>query len=350
MSRDRDRTFEQALQHELGAAGTPDRDACLDAETLGAWADGGLDGAHMTAVELHLSTCARCLAIAAATARSAPVAPGTEAAGTFFLWRWWFAPLAATAAALTLWAVVPGRRDITVAPPSVSAPATETFARRELKDPAPINTSPARPAEEPNALADRAQRTDTPSNFRAGDRERQADVSDKKQDRVVTKRDEGAPKLLQDQNAEATAKAAAAAPAPTVAPRSAPAVAELRTQGRLAFAPIEIVSPDLSRRWRIANGAIERSEDGGASWTVARPLAGDSITGGTAPAPSICWLIGSSGLVMVTADGVTFARVPLPERADLTAVIATDARTAIVTTADGRRFRTGDAGRTWQRN
>ena len=53
---------------------------------------------------------------------------------------------------------------------------------------------------------------------------------------------------------------------------------------------------------------------------------------------------------MVTADGLTFARVPLPERVDLTAVTATDALTAIVTTADGRRFRTGDAGRTWSRN
>ena len=108
-----------------------------------------------------------------------------------------------------------------------------------------------------------------------------------------------------------------------------------------------IVSPDPSRRWRIANGAIERSEDGGATWIATRALAGESITGGTAPT-SICWLIGSSGLVMVAADGITFARVPLPERVDLTAVTATDARTAIVTTADGRRFRTDDAGRTWQ--
>ena len=43
MSRDRDRKLEQALTHELRAAGTPDRDACVDAETLGAWADGGLE-------------------------------------------------------------------------------------------------------------------------------------------------------------------------------------------------------------------------------------------------------------------------------------------------------------------
>ena len=99
-----------------------------------------------------------------------------------------------------------------------------------------------------------------------------------------------------------------------------------------------------------ARGGPERSQDGGASW-IATPLqAGDSITGGVAPARSICWLIGPAGLVMVTADGLTFARVPLPERVDLTAVTATDALAAVVTTVDGRRFRTDDGGRTWRQN
>ena len=49
MSRDRDRILEQALKHELRAAGTPPAGACLDAETLGAWTDGGLGPAAMAA-------------------------------------------------------------------------------------------------------------------------------------------------------------------------------------------------------------------------------------------------------------------------------------------------------------
>jgi hypothetical protein len=134
MSRDRDRKLEQALAHELRAAGTPDRDTCVDAETLGAWADGGLEATQMASVEWHVSTCARCQAIVGATARSAPLTPGTEAAGTFFLWRWWLAPLAATAAAVTLWMVVPRQRDIPVAPPSAAAPASETFAQNQPKN------------------------------------------------------------------------------------------------------------------------------------------------------------------------------------------------------------------------
>ena len=72
MSLDRDRILEQALTHELkrpDAAVGPD---CLDAETLGAWADGGLDRAAMAACEAHISNCARCQSLVAAMARSTP--------------------------------------------------------------------------------------------------------------------------------------------------------------------------------------------------------------------------------------------------------------------------------------
>ena len=124
----------------------------------------------------------------------------------------------------------------------------------------------------------------------------------------------------------------------------------LQKSARLAVAPLEIVSPDPASRWRIVNGAIERSEDSGASWVPIRAPGGESFTGGASPARSVCWLIGPNGLVMLTTDGVAFARVPLPERVDLTSVTATDARNATVTAADGRRFRTDDSGRTWRQN
>ena len=57
-----------ARRHAAGGS------ACLDAETLGAWADGGLDAAAMAAVEAHVSTCARCQAHRRRDgAKSAPV-------------------------------------------------------------------------------------------------------------------------------------------------------------------------------------------------------------------------------------------------------------------------------------
>ena len=60
-------------------------------------------------------------------------------------------------------------------------------------------------------------------------------------------------------------------------------------------------------------------------------------------------LSGRAGLVVLTTDaGATFTRVDLAEPLDIASVSATDARNATVTTANGRRFRTDDGGRTWR--
>jgi hypothetical protein len=58
-------------------------------------------------------------------------------------------------------------------------------------------------------------------------------------------------------------------------------------------------------------------------------------------------MAGREGIVVVTTDGTRFIRTAVPTPSDLVAVTATDARTAIVTAADGRRFRTADQGATW---
>ena len=332
----RDRKLELALKHELRAAGTPDRDGCVDAETLGAWADGGLDSVQMASVELHVSTCARCQAIVAVAAQSAPVIAPVANEGWFRFPRWALAPLAA-AAAIMIWMVVP--QDTMQAPPSpaqVAAPRADTalsdaakkeanLAARDFAEKSQAKDSPVAAETQPSAGRSEG--------FAEGKRERA----------------NAAPPALQDRNQRqeerSAALGAAASPAPPAAPPAEPTLQERVT---LAVAPLEIVSPDPSRRWRIVNGAIERSEDGGVSWVATRTLSGQAITGGTAPAGSICWLIGAGGMVMVTNDGISFAEVPLPERIDLTAITATDARTATVTTADGRRYRTDDSGRTWR--
>jgi photosystem II stability/assembly factor-like uncharacterized protein len=111
---------------------------------------------------------------------------------------------------------------------------------------------------------------------------------------------------------------------------------------------IEIVSPDLSIRWRIgANGAVERSTDGGSSWVAQSTGIAADLTAGTSPSPQVCWLVGRAGTVLLTSDGLRWQRVRFPETVDLTAVQATDVRTATITTADGRRFSTADGGVTW---
>ena len=348
MSPDRDRKLELALKHELRAAGAPDRDGCVDAETLGAWADGGLDSVQMASVELHVSTCARCQAIVAVAAQSAPVIAPVANEGWFRFPRWALAPLAA-AAAITIWMVVP--QDTMQAPPAQAPVPFE--ARRDSAPPAAADATAQQAPSQGKELADAApaKPAGPPETFAEEKRERTVDSRAKLEERQQRAEERTGANL----GASAAAPPPITAPSPATTPPlpsappppAAPAVAE-SLMARAAVAPVVIVSPDASRRWRIANGAIERSEDGGASWIATRALSGQTITGGTAPAGSICWLIGAGGMVMLTADGISFTEVPLPDRVDLTAITATDARTATVTTADGRRFRTDDSGRTWR--
>lgn len=321
MSRDRDRKLEHALKHELRGAGTPDRDACIDAETLAAWADGGLDANTVAMVEAHVSSCARCQAIAGATARSGPVVPGVSERAFRFP-SWLIAPIAATAA-VVVWMVIP-QRPVPPPPAASVAPATPQAA----------------PA--PDALADaNTPRSEAAAPARENREERSAPAPQRKQETAVA-----------DQLAETVTVGAAAGAQPPRPPAAASSAAApmLQRSAPLGVAAFEIATPNPAIRWRVVAGTIERSEDAGASWVPIRPPAGEVITGGTAPTASICWFIGPNGLVMVTADGQAFARVPLPERVDLTGITAVDARSATVTTADGRRFTTNDSGRTWRQN
>ena len=80
--------------------------ACVDAETLAAWVDGGLPKADAAAVEMHLAECERCTAMVATFARTIPDAPVAESLWT----RWhlrWLVPLATAATVAALWVLVP---------------------------------------------------------------------------------------------------------------------------------------------------------------------------------------------------------------------------------------------------
>ena len=63
----------------------------------------------------------------------------------------------------------------------------------------------------------------------------------------------------------------------------------------------------------------------------------------------MCWLVGRSGAIYVTTDGLRFVRVPFGERTDFVSVQAIDARRATIVTIDGRTMRTDDQGATWMR-
>jgi photosystem II stability/assembly factor-like uncharacterized protein len=111
-----------------------------------------------------------------------------------------------------------------------------------------------------------------------------------------------------------------------------------------------ILSPNPTSQWRIlTNGGVQHSTDGGSTWEMQSTGVTAMLTAGTSPAPSICWLVGREGTVLLSTDGRSWRRLAFPEATDLASILATDDKSATVTASDGRVFRTTDGGQTWTR-
>jgi hypothetical protein len=116
----------------------------------------------------------------------------------------------------------------------------------------------------------------------------------------------------------------------------------------LEASPVTVREPGGAALWRVgAGGRVSRSVDGGVSWQPQVSDVAADLAAGSAPSPTVCWIVGAAGTVLLTTDGERWARRPFPEAVDLVAVSAPDARRAVVTTLDGRRFETLDGGATW---
>jgi trimeric autotransporter adhesin len=109
------------------------------------------------------------------------------------------------------------------------------------------------------------------------------------------------------------------------------------------------VSEKIGALYRVTpDGSVERSADGGATWRLERLKTKAPIVAVSAPSGEICWLVGRGGTILLTKNAKSWKKVLPPVAIDLTGVTAQDARSAIVTTIDGREFSTTDGGKTWQ--
>ena len=121
------------------------RAACIDAETLAAWAEGGLPASEAAAVEMHLADCERCTAMLATFVRTTPEAPAVES-----LWRrWhlrWLVPVATAATVAALWVLVPRPETGGMATFS-GAPATESQTAANSADREAPQAAPTEPRE-----------------------------------------------------------------------------------------------------------------------------------------------------------------------------------------------------------
>jgi photosystem II stability/assembly factor-like uncharacterized protein len=130
--------------------------------------------------------------------------------------------------------------------------------------------------------------------------------------------------------------------------RAAPAAAPGRDKRDLETDLATVSAPGGTAMWRFgARGRLARSVDAGASWHAQASGVTADLLAGAALSPFTCWIVGASGTVLLTTDGERWESRPLPLAVDLVAVEASSARAATVTTRDGRRFQTLDAGLTW---
>lgn len=364
------RLLRDALQSRVPAAPSHE---CLDAETVAAWADDALARDERQAAEAHAADCARCQALLAAMAATMPQ---TAARSWWHLPAMrWLVPLTVATAALLVWVSVP--RDSL-------APSTSTALHE------------ARP-EPPRTPADAASNAQPPATFAAAaeaprasaklEKEMRATIDEIQKANPGQSRDENlvaranalseaardaagstaaAPPTLSESVAPLASAAAAAAersaaesapaPAPTVALQRSASVppAAFKASARMLDAQPSttvIVSSSPNSVWRIAaNGAVEHSSDQGSTWAVQSTGVTARLTAGASPAPSICWLVGPQGIVLLTTDARSWRRIAFPEAVDLVSVRAPDDKTATVSTADGRAFSTTDGGQTWKRS
>ena len=410
MTRSIHRLIGEALARLIGEAfaarnRTAPATPCLDADTAAAFVDDMLSADERSCAEAHVTDCARCQALLAALARTAP------AAAPRVWWRRpavaWLGPFVAAATAAIVWINVSGRSTI--------EPAAY-LAREDTRAPA-ADSSPARPAPGESAPPSRpgagAARSNAPALGAAEERGRRARASGQmaasRQESFLADSRIGRPAAGRDASAAAASSAAPERPAaiaPATAPEAtsaaAPAAEDPRPQlpstraarteafrapppatpgpdaaaakeapqpslseavtltaetmeraaarRREAAREVTIVSPDPFARWRIGtDGSVQHSSDGGATWQAQPVDANVTPTAGSSPSRSVCWLVGRAGLVAITVDeGRSWQRLPFPADIDLRSVRATDDQAAIVVASDGRVFRTSDRGRTWR--
>ena len=292
-------------------------EACLDAETLAAWADGGLSSQTAAAVESHASSCSRCMAVLAAMERTAPATRPRHAWTPARLFRW-LVPLTAAATAIAIWVVVP-ERPITS---SISLPAENSQARSARVD--PTSAPPSVPPQVPG-IGSRSQTENL--NPAPGARNQQPQAkADSQTKEDLQFRDEARRERATAEPVRAPDTVAEALPAPPSAPQQAPASPAAATDSLAGasaqrfslsreIVPSESISPtNQLSKWRVVNSrTIERSTDGGKTWLKTVPP----------PAPT-------------TANSLTILNVR-----------AVDDVRAVARTSDGTEFYTVDGGLTW---
>lgn len=97
--------------------------------------------------------------------------------------------------------------------------------------------------------------------------------------------------------------------------------------------------------WRTSDRVIERSTDGGTTWTT-EYTADRRIRAGAFVGANVAWLVGDSGLILRRTRNGWFGATA-PGDGDIKSVTASSPSNATVSFDDGRAFTTGNGGVAW---
>jgi hypothetical protein len=306
--------------------------ACLDAETLAAMMDGGLPEPALAAAQSHIADCRRCQSLVGAMARVEPSAPA-ESKHRPLGWLTWAVPLTAAAAIVAVWVAVPHRdQTVQTVPPAPAASSAPAEHRESEPQPPAENRFDQRA----RSVAPDEQQSKKEVASKADDlQKRQAEAATAPADAISTQAESLSARQVESLSARSAAGAAGG----------------LRSNAQLPAADaagVEIPSPDPMIRWRIRGRIVERSIDGGARWDTQPTGTEGELTAGSAASTSVIWIVGRSGVVLLSTDaGSSWRGIQFPEMTDLLSARARDAQSVAVTTRDGRVFSTTDAGATW---
>jgi hypothetical protein len=361
-----------------------------DATLLASYVDRSLSADERTQVEAHLADCVECLEHLALLGHVNVPEDVPDPLEGFSIRRlfsgWgWLVPLATAVLVIAIWERHPAdnpqpvrtaQTDAASSPPPAqpSAAPVPPAAKEEAGRPAPQSPQgslAARPTAHPVEAKSKAaevhlQFQDTRNEAAqkqlaerppAGDsvdalRERDKKTLDAKDQRTPAAMAEsvrqvaGAPAAPNPPGARADdARAQGGAQALNMArPNEQAAGAFLKSA---VTTPVVLASgPGLAVR-RVGD-RLERSVDGGTTWAVDLERAPESLSVGMCPNSVACWIGGTSGIVLVRSASGAWSRRDLGDpSAVIRKIDAADATNAVVTLADGRQFRTTDAGVTW---
>lgn len=167
-------------------------------------------------------------------------------------------------------------------------------------------------------------------------------------DGLKAKRAPGQEQAKQDVVANAPASASERVAAQSLRGRR---VDELKKAATGTVSPLRIAAPRGRVLWRAGDGGqIEKSSDGGASWTQQWSGVAAGVLAGAAPSEQVCWLVGRGGTVLRTTDGDHWTRISFPFAVDLGGVTSSDALHALVWDMQNKvHYSTSDGGNTWKR-